>query len=150
MLRRRFWSGSMAGKVTFVGVCKTPPLAFSPGPPSGAFLRAASARRTHAAYCRRLLTDIRASRCSMNRRRLDSKAASACTASDLRAPAARSRAIRLSVPRRSFVPPKRDVGPVREDRLPRCYRAAWTTYIGTEKLGRLTLDVRAAARGSES
>jgi hypothetical protein len=31
----------------------------------------------------------------MNRRRLDSKADSACTASDVRAPAARSRAIRL-------------------------------------------------------
>jgi hypothetical protein len=51
MLRRRFWSGSMAGKVTFVGVCKTPLLAFSPGPPSGAFF----ARGKRSAHARRLL-----------------------------------------------------------------------------------------------
>ena len=48
-----------------------------------------------AAYCLRLLTDSRASRCSVNSRRLDSKADSACTASNVEAPAARRPAIRL-------------------------------------------------------
>jgi hypothetical protein len=152
MLRRRFCSGSMAGKVSIVGVYKTPPQAFSPGPSFGAFLCAANALRTRP-YCRRLLTDSRASRCSMNKRRLDSKADSACTASDVRAPAARSRAIRLFCSATVFCASHTRRwasarGSSSSTMLPR--RAGEVRWHRVRKLGRLTLEVRAAAQGSES
>ena len=51
-------------------------------------------------------------------RRLDSKADSACTASNVPAPAARRRAIRLFCSATIFARPIRDVEPVRGDRRP--------------------------------
>ena len=59
----------------------------------------------------------------MNSRRLDSKADSTCTASNVEAPQREGRRSAFSVPQRPFVRPIRDVGPVRGDRRPpRCYR----------------------------
>ena len=84
--------------------------------------REAIARSQRSTYCLRLLTDSRASRCSVNSRRLDSKADSTCTALNVEAPSS-TEAIdpSFSVPRRPFVCPIRDVGPGREDRHPpRC------------------------------
>ena len=70
------------------------------------------------AYRLGLLTDNKASRCSVNNRKLDSKADSACTASKVGAPAARRRAIRLFCSATIFCASQRDVGPERGDRRP--------------------------------
>ena len=70
------------------------------------------------AYRLGLLTDNKASRCSVNNRKLDSKADSASTASKVGAPAARRRAIRLFCSATIFCASQRDVGPERGDRRP--------------------------------
>jgi len=52
----------------------------------------------------------------------------------------------FSVPRRSFVPPIRDVGLKRGDRRPpRCYRGAWARYLGAA-YGSLTVSPWKSAR----
>src|SRR5262249_52641589 len=52
----------------------------------------------------------------------------------------------FSVPRRSFMPPIRDVGLKRGDRRPpRCYRGAWATYVGAA-YGSLTVSPWKCAR----
>ena len=65
------------------------------GSTASRLVAAATAPSQRGAYCLRLLTDSRASRCSVNSRRLDSKTDSTCTAWNVEAPAARRPAIRL-------------------------------------------------------
>jgi hypothetical protein len=52
MPQQRFCSRSTAGKVITVGVCDTPPQAFSPGPPSGGFFCALGGCKTLSSFVR--------------------------------------------------------------------------------------------------
>ena len=93
------------------------------------------------------------SRCSMNSRRLDSKADSTCTASDVETPVARGSAIRLFCSATIFCASHtrrwaRTRGSSSASMLPR--GAGEVRWRRVWKLDRLTLEVREAAQGSES
>ena len=109
--------------------------------------REAIARSQRSTYCLRLLTDSRASRCSVNSRRLDLKADSTCTALNVEAPAARRPSIRLFCSATTFCASH-------TRRWARARGSSSATMLAERArgtlLGRLTLEVRAAAQGSES